>query len=337
MKGKLLFTIQALTLVLTACGISPTLQAASAAPKATTYNIADYYPLCVGSQWHYQGVDEDTGDHYEVTQTAVQQVSINGQPAMQVHASYSWGEVNNYSWSDRTTGMWQYGWDEDSDKVRFDPPIHIPALVTVGQSFSGTSRLLVNGVDSGAISWTIAIESHGSINVPAGSFNDCLVCMLNFKAGDDIDVSRNWFARDVGEVNQAGITDAPDEQLVWAKVCGRTYGDGSVTHDVALTSFTASPTSVMRGQTVTFSGTVKNNGKVSESGVKFTMTTNGTQLRPPLTLPTLTAGQEVSGSLKMKVPLTAAKGEYLITGTLSTVTGETNTANNGMTVKVTVK
>jgi len=54
-------------------------------------------------------------------------------------------------------------------------------------------------------------------------------------------------------------------------------------------------------------------------------------------LPTLTAGQQVSGSLKMKVPLTASKGEYLITGTLSTVTGETNTANNSMTVKVVVK
>ncbi|NCO35091.1 MAG: hypothetical protein GW893_14685 [Armatimonadetes bacterium] len=114
-------------------------------------------------------------------------------------------------------------------------------------------------------------------------------------------------------------------------------GASTGTHDVALTAFSASPTSVTRGQTVTFTGTVKNNGNVSESGVKFTMTTNGQQLRPPVALPTLTAGQQVSGSLKMKVPLTASKGEYLITGTLSTVTGETNTANNSMTVKVVVK
>jgi len=45
----------------------------------------------------------------------------------------------------------------------------------------------------------------------------------------------------------------------------------------------------------------------------------------------------VSGSLKFRIPRNAKPGEYLVSGEIAPVTGETNIANNRQTVKVTVK
>jgi len=112
---------------------------------------------------------------------------------------------------------------------------------------------------------------------------------------------------------------------------------GTVTHDVALTQFAATPTSVARGQRVTFSYTVKNNGNVSESNLSFRLTFNGQPIGQPKAIGTLSPGQQTSGNIKIKVPWKQKTGEYLITGEVPPVTGETNTANNRQTVKVTVK
>jgi len=111
----------------------------------------------------------------------------------------------------------------------------------------------------------------------------------------------------------------------------------NVTHDVALTAFSASPTSVSRRQTVTFSYTVKNNGNVTETNLTFRLTYNGQPLGQPKTIASLAAGQQTSGTINIKVPRKQKTGDYLITGTVSTVPGETDTANNSQTVKVTVK
>ncbi|PIY49407.1 MAG: hypothetical protein COZ05_00470 [Armatimonadetes bacterium CG_4_10_14_3_um_filter_59_10] len=111
----------------------------------------------------------------------------------------------------------------------------------------------------------------------------------------------------------------------------------STVHDIALTGFSASPNPVRRGGTITFSGTVKNLGDVAESGVTFTLTSSGQILEGPISIPTLSSGQQVSGSIKVKVSRNLRPGEYLVTGQLSTVASETNTANNSQTVKVTVR
>jgi len=111
----------------------------------------------------------------------------------------------------------------------------------------------------------------------------------------------------------------------------------ATTHDVALTAFSASPTSVSRGQRVTFSYTVKNNGNVTETNLTFRLTYNSQPVGQPKTIASLGAGQQTSGTIKIKVPRKQKAGDYPITGTVSTVTGETNTANNSQTVKVTVK
>ena len=108
-------------------------------------------------------------------------------------------------------------------------------------------------------------------------------------------------------------------------------------HDLALTAFSASPTTVSRGQRVTFSYTVKNNGNVTETNFTFSLTYNGKPVGRPRTIASLAAGQQTSGTIKIKVPRRQKVDNYLITGAVSTVTGETNTDNNRQTVKVTVK
>ena len=111
-----------------------------------------------------------------------------------------------------------------------------------------------------------------------------------------------------------------------------------VVHDVALTSFSASPTTVSRGQRVTFSYTVKNNGNATETNFTFRLTTyNGYPVGQTKTIASLGAGQPTSGTIKIKVPRRQKTGEYLITGEVPLLPDETNTANNSQTVKVTVK
>jgi len=67
------------------------------------------------------------------------------------------------------------------------------------------------------------------------------------------------------------------------------------------------------------------------------LTYNGQPVGQPKTIASLGAGQQTSGTIRIKVPRRQKTGDYLITGTVSTVTGETNTTNNSQTVKVTVK
>jgi len=64
---------------------------------------------------------------------------------------------------------------------------------------------------------------------------------------------------------------------------------------------------------------------------------DGKPLTKPVTIPELAPGAEVSGSLKFRIPAKAMPGEYLVTGDVSRASGETNTANNSQTVKLTVK
>jgi len=64
---------------------------------------------------------------------------------------------------------------------------------------------------------------------------------------------------------------------------------------------------------------------------------NGTALGKPQTAGSLAAGQQTTKTMTVKVPRRQKSGDYLITGIVSPVSGETNTANNSQTVKVTVK
>lgn len=108
-------------------------------------------------------------------------------------------------------------------------------------------------------------------------------------------------------------------------------------HDVAVTAFSASPNPVKRRQTATFSYTVKNVGTETEKNLTFRLTYNGSVLGKPVTIATLSPGQETTGTIKLRISSTVRKGDYLITGEVVAVSGETDVTNNKATVKVTVQ
>ncbi len=112
-------------------------------------------------------------------------------------------------------------------------------------------------------------------------------------------------------------------------------GSSGTTHDLALTSFSVSPTSASRRQRLTFSYTVKNQGTVSESSITFRMS-EGSNVLLTQSVGTLAAGAQKSTSFKVKVPGNATKGDHFLTGEVVAVSGETDTSNNKLTTKVTV-
>jgi len=118
---------------------------------------------------------------------------------------------------------------------------------------------------------------------------------------------------------------------------GFTVRPAETVRDVALTQFTASPTTVQRRGRVTFSYQVKNQGNVQETEVKFRLLQGSQQIGNPKILPTLEPEKEVSGTITVLVPRRTNPGEYLITGEVIPVAGETNVDNNRQTVKVVVQ
>ena len=131
------------------------------------------------------------------------------------------------------------------------------------------------------------------------------------------------------------VVTNPDEQV------GRLANGFTITppvvHDMALTQFSIAPNPVQRGAKVTFKVTVKNAGTVTETNVRFRITSGEQTLMGPVNIGTLTAGQQKSGNVRLTIPRTVRPGEYLLTGEVSTVPGETNITNNSQTVKLVVR
>jgi len=188
--------------------------------SGSTYNIADYFPLCEGSKWYRQGTKY--GGSYADTETAVQQVTINGNPAMKITNTYC--GCPNYTWSDPSTGFWHFGFDEDGSEIRYDTPIRIPANLTVGHRYSGSSNVRENGKLTGTMTWSMTLESVGGVTNPARVFNDCLVWEVDINIPGDKESFRWWMARDVGEVKEKSLLSSDEDSLVWANVCGRSFG-----------------------------------------------------------------------------------------------------------------
>ncbi len=112
--------------------------------------------------------------------------------------------------------------------------------------------------------------------------------------------------------------------------------DPNIIHDVAVTSLSASPNPASKGQKVTVTYTIKNKGTVTENGLTFQLSYGSTMLGQRQTVGSLDAGQETTKTMTVVVPKKQRSGDYLITGTVSKVPGETDTANSA-TVKVTVR
>jgi len=191
--------------------------------------------------------------------------------------------------------------------------------VTVPYSISGTAT---ENVD-----YTITASP---ITIPAGRTTGTITITIKEDTVDETDETVIVTMGDPTNATKGATT-------VHTATIADDDGSPSPTHDVALTAFSASPTTVSRGQRVTFSYTVKNNETVTETNLTFRLTYNGQPVGQPKPIASLGTGQQTSGTIRIKVPRRQKTGDYLITGAVSTVPGETNTANNSQTVKVTVK
>ncbi len=186
-------------------------------------NLCEYYPLNEGDQWYYRGA-EANGDPLHFLQEAAEQVQIGGRPACRLRASgQTWGSTANYGWCD-STGYWHFGYDaSNGDEYRLDPPAALPAEVEIARSYTFPGRLLVNGQDVGPYSGSFRVEALEGITVAAGHFADCIRIHTEVHLGGDTDISREWWARDVGEVKKENIEQAARWELIWANVGGTAY------------------------------------------------------------------------------------------------------------------
>ncbi|MBI3920062.1 MAG: hypothetical protein HY318_01495 [Armatimonadetes bacterium] len=107
-------------------------------------------------------------------------------------------------------------------------------------------------------------------------------------------------------------------------------------HDLAVQSVTASPKKPRRGQIVTVTVKLKNEGTVAEKNVKVQLKVKGTLLKET-TVSTIGKGETKTVTMKVVVvPRTGKPGAYTLEATAVPVTGETDTADNTKTLAMTV-
>ena len=110
--------------------------------------------------------------------------------------------------------------------MRFSNLFHIPAQVTPGMTYSGSSDVTINGVKAGTMPWSVKIELGSSVTTPAGTFTDTLhVTYLSQFPGETKDGTiEDWWAKGIGTVKHLEPGYEWTEELVWANVCGTTVG-----------------------------------------------------------------------------------------------------------------
>jgi hypothetical protein len=106
-------------------------------------------------------------------------------------------------------------------------------------------------------------------------------------------------------------------------------------HNIAVTSFTANPTTAVAGQTINLNVTVQNQGNFSET---FTVTLkyNDAIIGKAFSV-TLAAGVTKSYPTPWKTSTGMAAGTYTLTANASAVEGEANTDDNVKTIQITIK
>ena len=130
--------------------------------NAQILSTAQYYPLALGASHTYRTMAGTEG----ATVTA-NNVIINGVATWEV--SFTDGCKDYYS-NDAQGVRWHQE-TCDGDTIRFSPPIlYAPATANIGQNFSISGRVLVNGLDVGAYSASSRLVAFENVVVPAGSF-----------------------------------------------------------------------------------------------------------------------------------------------------------------------
>ena len=212
-------------------------------------NFADYWPMAVGDQWYY------TDGTQQSSQVADAQVTLGSQPAIQVE-SLAGNELNgdSYYWN-ASTQFYAFGNDEGTSTYRFSPPLSFSQL-TPAQPVTFSGNWLVNGAGTGNYTFTLTMQGMGSVTVPAGTFNDCLIVQV-FKTvpGKNDDPEQVWFAKGVGQVQQLDLNNGYTQMLTGAMIGGQSYGSVPQLTGVSLSATPATQQFVNMPVTFTASAT----------------------------------------------------------------------------------
>ncbi len=107
-------------------------------------------------------------------------------------------------------------------------------------------------------------------------------------------------------------------------------------HDAAITSFTATPNPVSRGQTITFTVVVTNYWFDTDVYLQVTLTALGKVFRQQV-INSLGSGQSVTLTFPVKVPRKVKSGDHDVLAQVINDDEEDDPTNNQQTIIVTVK
>lgn len=109
------------------------------------------------------------------------------------------------------------------------------------------------------------------------------------------------------------------------------------THDLSVTTFSATPNPVKRGGLVSFNTTIKNTGTVTETNVVVKYSDqNGKNISTLQTIPVINPGEEKTIASKPNKQISYKPGTFTINTKVSPVAGEQNTQDNSKSTQVVV-
>ena len=213
-------------------------------------NFADYYPMAVGDQWYYIDGTQPS------SRVALAQVTLGSQPAIQCE-ELSGGEVNRdeYYWN-AATQFYSLGYDDGISTYRYSPPIDI-AQLTPGQPMTFSGNWLVNGAGTGTgnYTFTMTMQGLGTVTVPAGTFNNCLIVQVTQTGTGEQYSVQLWLAQGIGVVQQIDLNSGDTQMLTGSIVGGQSYGSVPQLTGVSVSAAPASSQFVNMPVTFTASAT----------------------------------------------------------------------------------
>ena len=183
------------------------------------YIFSDYFmPLTIGNKWCMKSPSGNLS-----TKEVLSQVTINGQQAMKVTGGWV-NDGYSYSWND-ALGSHFIGFESTTGTTEFmSPPCLLPASGLLGQQYTYTGNWMVNNVNKGVVTIKTTATTAGSITVPAGTFNNCIVSEQIIQLpGEAAQTQYSWSAPGIGEI-KVSYPDGSTYVLNGAVINGHTYG-----------------------------------------------------------------------------------------------------------------
>ncbi|MBI5409356.1 MAG: hypothetical protein HZA14_08325 [Nitrospirae bacterium] len=234
---------------LTACGSGggggggdPTPGGEPPTEAATTYKMAEYFPLGQGDTWAYTTIENGVTGSYTRTVNGTQ--TVNGVEAVKVIEDSG----DYHLMTSDTNGLTEYGDYKIEDwgwyRLAYSPPInYFQNVISVGTKktlSSDTTYTDSNNLSTtGTFSVETTVEGVEDATVPAGVFNNCLkikfIFNVTFWGGDYTQSGEiiQWLAKGVGivkgsdnrTVNNHGAisTSTLTGELISATVGGVSY------------------------------------------------------------------------------------------------------------------